>query len=143
MVDWIVKNPRYDDAQKEQWETPSIEDFETEEDYYNVHMLWAKEEHEGVYDVALPVARHEDGTIVLVYEALNSAYDFASRVEGLSEEQVSDVREKLENLRENEFPDEEPLDADESEEDEETDSEKGFDEVQKVRDDPVGYTGNY
>ena len=115
-----IKNPKYDVAQKEQWESPDMEDFENEEDYYAVHCVWYTDNPESTEDVSLPVARPEEGQLVLVYEALNSAYDMASRLEELTEDQVETLRNKLESLREKEFPDEEPLDADESEEEEDS-----------------------
>lgn len=136
---WIINKPKYDEAQAEQWQAPDLEDFETEEDFYNVHVLWAEEEPESVDDVSLPVARNEDGVIVLVYEALNSAHDMASRVDGLTESQVDEVRELLEGLREKEFPDMDPLDADEEDEEDG----KSFSFNDKVPEELDGYDRKY
>lgn len=106
----ITHRPSWDEASKESWESPDIEDFDTRSDYFDAHLYWYDEEPQGVDDVALPVTRpNDDGDIEVVLEALRSAHQLASRVEGLNDEQVREVRGLAESIREEAFPDAEPL----------------------------------
>lgn len=108
--EWRVQMPAYDSARETQWDGVDKSEFQSGDEFRSVHML-VKDA-----DEALPVAHRESDELVLVYEALNSAYDTAERVSGVSDETVARVRERLNELKGKEFPDREPLDADQSEE---------------------------
>lgn len=106
-----VNSPEYDEAVETNWDGVDQSEFENFEQFASVHVWHNTEDPETSEDVELPVAHMEDGTLKLVYEALNSAHDLASQAID-DEEDVSQVRDLLEDLREDEFPDREPLDAD-------------------------------
>lgn len=107
-----VNRPEYDVAVETSWDGVDQEEFESFEQFASVHVWHNVEDPESSEDVELPVAHMEDGQLKLVYEALNSAHDLAEQAVG--EENAEQVRDVLENLREEEFPDREPLDADQS-----------------------------
>ena len=107
-----VNQPEYDTAVETNWDGVDQSEFESFEQFASVHVWWNTENPETSEDVELPVAHMEDGQLKLVYEALNSAHDLAENAVG--EENAEDVRNALESLREEEFPDREPLDADEN-----------------------------
>lgn len=107
-----VNEPSYNVAVETSWDGVDLEEFEDFEQFASVHAWWNTENPETTEDVELPVAHMEDGQLKLVYEALNSAHDLAENAVG--EENAADVRNMLENLREQEFPDREPLDNDEN-----------------------------
>jgi len=106
-----VNQPSYDTAVETNWDGVDQEEFEDFDQFASVHVWWNTDEPETGEDVELPVAHMEDGELKLVYEALNSAHDLASQAVE-SEENVEQIRQLLENLKEEEFPEREPLDAD-------------------------------
>lgn len=108
-----LNSPQYDEAVETSWDGVDQEEFENFEQFASVHVWWNTENPETGEDVELPVAHMEDGELKLVYEALNSAHDSAENAIE-DQEDVENVRELLEDLREEEFPDREPLDADEN-----------------------------
>lgn len=107
--DWKVHTPAYDSAVKTNWDGVDREEFDSDEEFRSVHIV----EHGD--EVHLPVSHKEEGELRLVYEALNSAHDLAENIEGIPEQTVDNARDVLEMLREDEFPEEGPLDADQSE----------------------------
>lgn len=107
---------------EEQWEAPDVEDFEDAgfddptETFIRVHLVHDVEEPEDAEDVSIPLARPtDDGELESPYEAWNSAHDTVSQVDGLNDDQVEEARNWMEGVREEEFPDREPLDADDEE----------------------------
>jgi len=108
--DWKVHTPAYDTAVATNWDGVDREEFESDQEFRSVHIV----EHGD--EVHLPVAHKEDDELRLVYEALNSAHDLAENIEGIPDQTVDNARDILTMLREDEFPDREPLDADRSEE---------------------------
>ncbi|MFB6208504.1 MAG: HK97 family phage prohead protease, partial [Candidatus Nanohaloarchaea archaeon] len=102
-----VNEPSYDVAVETSWDGVDQSEFEDFQEFASVHVWWNTDNPETGEDVELPVAHKEDGELKLVYEALNSAHDLAKQAVG--EDNAEQVRELLENLREKEFPDREPL----------------------------------
>jgi len=109
--DFKVHTPAYDTAVETSWDGVDRSEFDSDQEFRSVHIV----EHGD--EVHLPVAHKEDGELRLVYEGLNSAHDLASQIDGIPEQTVDNARDILEMLRESEFPDLEPLDADQSSKD--------------------------
>ena len=96
---WNVNTPSYDSAVKTNWDGVDKSEFEDEDEWRSVHLL----QKNGA--VALPVAHRKDGELKLVLEALKSAYELAETVKGVSDDTVVRVREEIESIRADEFPD--------------------------------------
>jgi len=69
----------------------------------NSIFLVRNNESDNFSDQALPVVDYRDEEPTLVLEALRSAHTLASQVEGLSEDEVEQVRNKIEGLADEEF----------------------------------------
>jgi len=97
-----VQTPDYEATSGSgRWERPAREDFP--EDYDANSIFIVPPESGDFSDGSLPVVDFRDGEPTLVLGGLESAHTVASRVEGLSEEEVGRVRDKIEELAEEEF----------------------------------------
>lgn len=113
----IIREPEGIDGTTEvRWDPQDVEDFQSKEAYFNAHTVWYRDNPQSMEDVSFEVARVEDGDLLISYEGLNSAYDLAETSDDLGVDDVNSLRSTLEDLRETWFPDREPLDADNSDE---------------------------
>lgn len=113
----IINEPNVEGSEEEKWDPAEKEEYSSDEQFYNAHMVWYKENPDSVDDVSFEVARNHDGKLYVNYEALNSAYDLAKNADDITMDDVTKLRSKLKGLREKWFPDRESLDGDASEED--------------------------
>ncbi|MDY6770016.1 MAG: hypothetical protein SVU88_03515, partial [Candidatus Nanohaloarchaea archaeon] len=148
MADFVQPDTSGWNFVEEQWEAPDVEDFEQAgfddptQAFIDVHAVHNVEDPEDAEDVSIPLARPtSDGDLESPYEAWNSAHDMISR-EDLSDDEIEEARSWMESVREEEFPDREPLDEGEDEEathpdeeDEEDDDEQGMNAME--RDEPA------
>jgi len=100
--EYSIQTPDYSSVSESSWEKPAESDFP--EEYNTLNIFIARNtESDNFSDQALPVVDWRDGEATLVLEALRSAHTLASRVEGLTEEEISRARNKIEDLAESEF----------------------------------------
>jgi len=147
---FAVNEVEYDITAEVQWDGVDLEEFPDKETFFEAHVVHLIEDPEDAEDVALPVVNYEDGELVLVYEALNSAHDGVERVgenydrgpvdpgDTIPEDKVEQIKDYLINLREKEFSDREPLNKvetplkDESDNKADTMSEEDVDEIKDL-----------
>jgi len=100
--DYTIQTPEYSATSESSWEKPAMEDFPEDYDVMSIFMA-RSDESDNFSDQALPVVDYRNGEATLVLEALRSAHQLASSVEGISEDEVQRVRNKAEGLAEEEF----------------------------------------
>jgi len=101
-TDFTPQTPEYSATGKGSWSKPAMEDFP--EDYDVMTIFLARDTSSDNFgDQALPVVDYRNGEATLVLEGLRSAHQMASRVDGMSEDEVESVRAKARNLADDEF----------------------------------------
>jgi len=101
-ADYTIQTPDYSATSESSWEKPAMEDFPEDYDVMSIFMA-RSDESDNFSDQALPVVDYRNGEATLVLEALRSAHQLASSVEGISKDEVQRVRNKAEELAEQEF----------------------------------------
>jgi len=100
--DYTVQTPDYTAISEASWEKPAMEDFPEDYDVMSI-FLARNNDSDNFSDQALPVVDYRNDEATLVLEALRSAHTLAPQVEGLSEDEVEQVKSKAEQLAEDEF----------------------------------------
>lgn len=98
----MLQMPEYEATAEEQWSAPDMEDFPEDYDTETIFMV-VDESSDNFSDNALPVVDYRNDEATLVLEGLRSAHTVASRVDGLSEEMVSQVRDNIQEIAMEEF----------------------------------------
>jgi len=98
----MLQMPEYEATAEEQWSAPDMEDFPEDYDTETIFMV-VDESSDNFSAHALPVVDYRNDEATLVLEGLRSAHTVASRVDGLSEEMVSQVRDNIEEVAMEEF----------------------------------------
>jgi hypothetical protein len=101
-VDFTVQEPEYTATSEGSWEAPAEEDFPDDYDVMTI-FLARNQDSENYSDQSLPVVDYRNDEPTLVLEGLRSAHTVASRVDGMSDDEVEQVRSMAENLAEQEF----------------------------------------
>jgi len=101
-AEMTIQSPEYAaTSESGQWERPDMEDFP--EDYNPMDIFIVRSDSDNFSDQSLPVVGMRDGEPTLVLGGLESAHTTASRVEGLSDDEVQRARSRIEQLAEDEF----------------------------------------
>lgn len=102
---YTVQRPSYDATSTASWSKPAMEDFPEGYEVMSIFLV-RNDESDDFSDQSLPVVDWRNGEPTLVLEALRSAHQLASRVDGLSDDEVEDVRMLVEELAMSEFDEE-------------------------------------
>ena len=139
-----IQTPEYTATSEGSWSKPAESDFP--DDYNTLSIFLVRRDSDNFSDQSLPVVDYRDGEPTLVLEGLRSAHQTASRVDGLSEEEVGRARSKAEELASEEFDEElggdnkndiTPMTDEQVEEGEQPDEESGEGDETKSEDNEI------